>query len=96
MTSNGLPRVMVVYAPQSDRFQEEPWQTNQRRVRTRLAGAPPRTTANIAAQPAKELVTPSSLTATVVTRIAPEISRATTILFEKGRTTRPFLFVLAV
>jgi hypothetical protein len=47
-------------------------------------------TANIAAQPAKELVTPFSLTATVVTRIALEISRAATKQIEKGRTTRPF------
>src|SRR5688500_16161810 len=90
--TNLVKRVVIVYSrPQSDGLQEEPWQTNQRRVRTHLAGAPNRMTANIAAQLAKELATPFSLTATAVTRIAPEISRATTRQFEKGRTTRPFL-----
>src|SRR5688572_4935926 len=89
--TNLVKRVVIVYSrPQSDRLQEEPWQTNQRRVRTHLAGAPNRMTANIAAQHAKELATPFSLTATVVIRIAPEISRTTTKQFEKGRTTRPF------
>src|SRR5688572_439362 len=90
--TNLMKSVVIVYSrPQSDKLQEEPWQTNQRRVRTHLAGAPNRMTANIAAQLAKELATPFSLTATAVTRIAPEISRATTRQFEKGRTTRPFL-----
>ena len=69
---------MIVYAPQSRPIQEEPWQTNQRLVKTRLAGALDQTTANFAAQPAKEPATLFSLTAIVVTRIAPEISRATT------------------
>ena len=91
--TNLVKRVVIVYSrPESDRLQEESWQTNQRRVRTHLAGVPPRTTANIAAQRAKELATPFSLTATVVIQLAQAISRLRTIQFEKGRTTRPFSF----
>ena len=57
-----------------DPIQEEPWQTNQRRVKTPLAGALPRKTVSTAAPYAKELATRFSLIATVATQTAQGIS----------------------
>ena len=84
---------MLLYAPQSRPIQEELWQTNQRPVRTRLAGAPQQKTATTAAPVAKVLATRFSWTATVAIPVAAETSKELSIPRSfKGRASAPFPF----
>jgi F420-0:gamma-glutamyl ligase-like protein len=81
-----------------DQFRRiDPWQTKQRLVRTRLAGALPQKTATIAARVAKEVATQSSLTATVAIPVAQETFKEFTSLFARGAHAAPlFPFSLLV
>jgi hypothetical protein len=83
---------VLLYAPQSRPIQEDPWQTKQRLVKTRLAGAPPQKTATIAARDAKEPATQSNLTVTVVIPVAQETFKEFSNCLREGRIPRPFPF----